>query len=193
MIITAYTHPYNSVQRSILVNCVVSLPMSKDEENPTLQKALWDTGAMTTCISTALAAGLGLEPTDEVSVVGANNEPFKAPVYSVKIKMGSFVIPMHQVIGLPMAGSSHSVIIGMDIISLGDLAITNYSGRTVITFRTPSLETINYVDELALQKKCNNMHRLNLSSGRPDKCACGSGKDYKNCHGASPYAKYRSK
>lgn len=42
MIITAYTHPYNSVQRSILVNCVVSLPMSKDEENPTLQKALWD-------------------------------------------------------------------------------------------------------------------------------------------------------
>lgn len=101
--------------------------------------------------------------------------------------MGSFVIPMHKVVGLPMDNQEHSVIIGMDIISKGDLAITNFGGRTVLSFREPSLETIDYVAELDLQNKCDKLHVININNNRPDKCACGSGKDYKNCHGKSPY------
>ena len=88
-----------------------------------------------------------------------------------------------------MDGNEHSMIIGMDIISQGDLSITNYSGRTVISFRTPSLETIDYVSEIEIQNKCNKLHAINIKTKRPDKCACGSGKDYKNCHGSSVYTK----
>ena len=36
------------------------------------------------------------------------------------------------------------LIIGMDIISRGDLAITNYDGKTVFTFRIPSYESIDF-------------------------------------------------
>ncbi len=186
--ITAYTHHYNSVQSRIIVDCRISLPNSEPEEGSE-QKALWDTGAMVTCISTKLATDLGLSATDETMVVGANNEPFKVPTYCVQIMMGNFVIPIHNVIGLPMDGNEHSMIIGMDIISQGDLSITNYSGRTVISFRTPSLETIDYVSEIEIQNKCNKLHAVNIKTKRPDKCACGSGKDYKNCHGSSVYTK----
>lgn len=186
--ITAYTHSYESVQSRIVIDCRVSLPNS-DSEKGSEQKALWDTGAMVTCISTELAASLGLVAIDEAAVVGANNEPFKVPTYCVQIRMGSFVIPIHTVVGLPMEGNGHSMIIGMDIISQGDLSITNYGGRTVISFRTPSLETIDYVAEIALQNKCNKIHAINVKAKRPDKCACGSGKDFKNCHGNSVYAR----
>lgn len=188
--ITAYTHPYESIQSRVIIDCQISLPNSNPEEGSE-QKALWDTGAMVTCISTKLAYDLGLIAIDETMVVGANNEPFKVSTYCVQIKMGSFVIPIHNVVGLPMDGNEHSMIIGMDIISKGDLSITNYSGRTVISFRTPSLETIDYVSEIALQNKCNKLHTINVKAKRPDKCACGSGKDYKNCHGNSVYTKHK--
>lgn len=189
--ITAYTFPFDSIKDRIIITCSVSLPNS-DDTQAELHRALWDTGATTTCISLSLAKKLGLMPVDTVkNVVGANNEPFSAPVYCVQIRMGRFVIPIHNVIGLPMDGTDREVIIGMDIISKGDLSITNYSGRTIITFRTPSLEAINYVDELNLQNKCDKMHVLNVRNNRPDKCACGSGRDYKNCHGQSPYSRNR--
>ena len=186
--ITAYTHSYVSIQSQVLVDCQISLPNSDPAEGSG-QKALWDTGAMVTCISTELAARLGLLAVDETMIVGANNEPFKVPTYCVQVKMGSFVIPIHTVVGLPMEGNGHSIIIGMDIISKGDLSITNYSGRTVISFRTPSLEVIDYVGEIELQNKCNKIHDINERAKRADKCACGSGKDYKNCHGNSIYVR----
>ena len=96
---------------------------------------------------------------------------------------------MIQVIGLPMENAGHEVIIGMDIISKGDLAITNFDGKTTITFREPSMETIDFVAEIELYKKCCRIHDLNVRKGIPDKCACGSGKEFKNCHGKSLYAK----
>ena len=57
--ITAYTHPYESIQSRVIIDCQISLPNSNPEEGSE-QKALWDTGAMVTCISTKLAYDLGL-------------------------------------------------------------------------------------------------------------------------------------
>jgi hypothetical protein len=39
------------------------------------------------------------------------------------------------------------VLVGMDVISLGDFSITNVGQKTVVTFRVPSCETIDYVAE----------------------------------------------
>lgn len=39
------------------------------------------------------------------------------------------------------------VLIGMDIITLGDFVITNKNGNTVFSFRTPSLSEIDYVKQ----------------------------------------------
>ena len=42
--------------------------------------------------------------------------------------------------------------IGMDIISQGDFAVSNFNGTTVFTFRPPSKATIDFVKEMADEK-----------------------------------------
>jgi hypothetical protein len=39
------------------------------------------------------------------------------------------------------------MLIGMDIISQGDFAVTNLNGKTVFTYRYPSIKTIDYAKE----------------------------------------------
>jgi len=36
------------------------------------------------------------------------------------------------------------ILIGMDVINMGDFAICNEDGRTTFSFRTPSIETIDF-------------------------------------------------
>ena len=54
---------------------------------------------------------------------------------------------------------SFGFLIGMDIISMGDSAITNYEGRTIMTFRIPSLLKIDFVEEWNRRKAVENRHR----------------------------------
>ena len=70
----------------------------------------------------------------------------------------------------------------MDIITLGDFALTNVNGNTTVSFRIPSVETIDYVKEYN-QKKNPKPYIAPKIPGRNDPCHCGSGKKYKNCHG----------
>lgn len=190
--ITAFTHPCEGIVNRICIDCIISLPNDESSETEEL-KALWDTGAMATCISDARAKQMGLVQVDTTQVLGANNVPFDAPVYVVRVRMGDFIIPANKVIGLPMKDAGHEMIIGMDIISRGDLTITNSQGRTVLTFREPSLETIDYVKEISLQDRCYKIHLQNIQRKIPDKCACGSGRDFKNCHGNTPYMRHEIK
>ncbi len=45
-----------------------------------------------------------------------------------------------------LAGNA-DVLIGMDVITLGDFAVTNQNGRTVFTFCIPSQRCLDFVDE----------------------------------------------
>jgi uncharacterized protein YchJ len=65
----------------------------------------------------------------------------------------------------------------MDIINLGDFAITNYGGNTVMSFRVPSIQEINFVKGIQQSKP---LISAKLPS-RNDPCSCGSGKKFKNC------------
>lgn len=80
-------------------------------------------------------------------------------------------------------------VIGMDIITMGDFCISNYGNNTVMTFRFPSLETIDYCKEVNDLNRYQKIHEINLKKNLPDNCGCGSGKLYKNCHGMSTYNK----
>jgi hypothetical protein len=71
--------------------------------------------------------------------------------------------------------TNFGAIIGMDVMTLGDLSITNYSGRTCMSFRTPSLSKVDYVAEHA--------RAVFSGVGRNDPCPCGSGRKFKKCHG----------
>ena len=80
----------------------------------------------------------------------------------------------------------------MDVITIGDLSITNYQGQTFLTFREPSLEKIEYVAEIDQYNNYLKLHNINVLHRVPDKCPCGSGKNYKNCHGKTVYAQYEA-
>jgi len=66
------------------------------------------------------------------------------------------------------------LLIGMDIISMGDFSITHKDGNTKMSFCMPPCESHDYVERI----KSNNEF---LESKM--KCPCGSGKKFKYCHG----------
>ena len=72
------------------------------------------------------------------------------------------------------AHGNFNVLIGMDVICVVDFSITNVSGTTWMSFRTPSIDVIDYVVE------ANKIKFANV--GRNDPCPCGSGKKFKKCH-----------
>lgn len=186
MTITGFRKPFDTLVNRIIIDCkVTKVGDNLDSARPIY--ALWDTGAMITCISKAYADSIGLLADGTTIITGANNQPFETLVYSVQMKMGELEIPFIQVAELPMDGTGRDVIIGMDIMKMGDLSITNYGGKTMLTFRTPSLETIDFVEDINMQKKCDKAHAVKMRKGISDKCECGSNKDYKNCHGKTIY------
>lgn len=186
--ITAYRYPFTTIVNRILVDCTIGLPLVDGTDRN--MKALWDTGACCTCIASTVAQSMGLIKVNERELIGANNQPFMSDVFCVRLTMGHFVIGIIEVCGIPMDGKEENMIIGMDVITKGDLSITNYQGKTFLSFREPSLERIDYVSEISQYNDYLKRHSTNLLHNLPDKCPCGSGRMYRNCHGASVYAKY---
>ena len=76
-------------------------------------------------------------------------------------------------------GLGGGILIGMDIITRGDFSVSNFQGKTVMSFRCPSCETTDFV------KAQKTPVRSAVSVGRNDPCHCGSGKKLKKCHGAA--------
>ena len=175
---TAYVHKADRLLRRILVPCVIDKVDAGTSSNQIVQ-ALWDTGANRTCISEALVARLNLMSDGQTEVTVADSNTRLSNEYCVQITMGKFTLPFIRVCELPMQNSGHDVIIGMDFMSKGDLSITNYNGKTVLTFREPSISNIDYVAEI---EKYNKMYASRRKCGN-ELCPCGSGKAWKNCHG----------
>ena len=151
---------------------------------------IWDTGATNSVITKAVASKLNLRPIQYVNVVGVHGSK-SVPAYFVSIALNNENITLRTMVTECeelSANNDTGMLIGMNIINLGDLAITNFSGKTVLTFRTPSLEKIDYVEEIDEHNKILKIHNIQMKHGN-SKCPCGSGKNYQNCHGKSIYNK----
>ena len=97
--------------------------------------ALWDTGANASAISNKVAQKLGLVAIDHASVETANGK-CEVPIYMV-----DFLLPAgNSVKRIQVMGTNLNIcdaLIGMDIITLGDMLITN-APNTRFEFRLPS-------------------------------------------------------
>jgi len=49
--------------------------------------------------------------------------------------------------------NSCDMLIGMDVITLGDFAITNPNGKTVFSFRMPSMTEIDFIKHSHIEPK----------------------------------------
>jgi Uncharacterized protein conserved in bacteria len=151
-------------------------------------KALWDTGATNSSITASLAKKMGLKPVSFAKVHHAQGVNV-VPVYLVNLYLNKQVaIEAMKVSEIADTVGKFDVLIGMDIITLGDFAVTNVDGKTCVSFRIPSIETIDYIQEIKEYKAKNAPLEERLKAGkkivaRNATCPCGSGKKYKHCHG----------
>jgi Aspartyl protease len=143
--------------------------------------ALWDTGASKSVISPDIVKGLGLTPVGTANVAHAGGTG-TSPTYLVNFRLLNGVgVAGSLVTEFPSLTGSFQAIIGMDIISLGDLALTHVNGQTCMSFRIPATAAIDYVEEY------DRLVRTQV--GRNDACPCGRKQPdgrpvkFKNCHG----------
>jgi predicted aspartyl protease len=107
--------------------------------------ALLDTGATNTAISESLAKNLGLKPIGRCKVGAAGGARITA-AYSIDVTLRSLVRFINVHASAFVGSDQFDIIIGMDILTQGDLAITNGGGRTVMSFRVPpDVKHIDYV------------------------------------------------
>jgi hypothetical protein len=134
-------------------------------------KAIWDTGATGSVVTQYVVDTLSLKPI-RLAVVQTAPGTHRTEVYLVNIILPNGV-QFHTVHVSRGDITGTEVLIGMDIITTGDFAITNLGGKTVMSFRWPSMAKIDFV--VGSQ----------IVAGRNDPCPCGSGKKYKQCCGSA--------
>ena len=134
-------------------------------------QAIWDTGATAGAVTQHVVDTLSLKPI-RIAVVQTAAGAYRTEVYLVNIVLPNGV-QFHAVHVSRNDITGAEVLIGMDIITTGDFAITNLGGKTVMSFRWPSMTRIDYV--VGSQAVV----------GRNEPCPCGSGKKYKQCCGSA--------
>ena len=112
--------------------------------------ALWDTGASGSMISKGLASHLNLKAIDMCLIQGVSGLQ-QSPVYLIDILLPSKVIISNVRVTEFLDNGIFSIIIGMDIITMGDLAISNKDGKTMVSFLVPPSD--NPIDFTQMIKK----------------------------------------
>jgi predicted aspartyl protease len=180
----SFTITYPGITAKLLTRCRVCEafnPLIGMEKHPKMEEfsAIWDTGATSSVITKNVADKLGLTPIGIIRVFHANGESY-VNTYLVNIMLINDV-GFHSLKVTEGVLRDMDVLIGMDIISLGDFAISNSDGHTQFTFQTPSTRKFDFVKEFNDQ-----LYKPAIKDpipGRNDPCHCGSGKKYKVCHG----------
>lgn len=173
--------------RTIMTECGVTMaynPVGDDVIHPIINKyaALWDTGATNTVISQNIVDQLNLVATSKTKTFHANGESI-VDVYYVNImlpnNMGCNFLKVTKGIL-----SGFDILIGMDIIGMGEFNISHQDGKSIFEFKLPVAD--NTPDIVLQSQKAiipNTDERVFHKVGRNDPCPCNSGRKYKNCHG----------
>ena len=111
--------------------------------------ALWDTGATGSAITPNVVQKLSLKPFNRVPVSGVNNTS-EADVVKISIGLPNLVKVEDVNAMVCDLGGGIDLIIGMDIILLGDFSISNGNGKTLFSFAMPPFENKADLYEKAL-------------------------------------------
>ena len=107
--------------------------------------ALWDTGATNSCISKDVVSGLNMTSTGNIPMLTPSGSTV-CNTYLVDVTLTNKVyVPSVMVLDSEIGNQGIGMLIGMDIITKGDFAVSNYNGKTMFTFRMPSESTLNFV------------------------------------------------
>lgn len=105
---------------------------------------VWDTGATGTVITQAVVGALDLQPIGLAQVHTASGTA-QQPVFLISLLLPNKVAVATRATMAPLVGCD--VLIGMDVITLGDFSVTNFKGKTTVSFRYPSCAEIDYTEQ----------------------------------------------
>jgi len=173
-----------------VVNCIKT---PAKIENPITNQVvetlgIWDTGATNSCITSELAKNLNLKSIQKAMVTGVHGAQ-EVNVYLVDITLNNENITIRSLVTEASELSvdhKTGLLIGMNVISEGDLSITNFEKKTTMTFRVPSLECVDYVSEINEHNRIVKIYKAQEKHGNK-KCPCNSGKLFENCCKKSKY------
>ncbi len=148
-----------SDRSQIIIDCAIGVPSylllpnaPKDQMVRVPARALIDTGCSKTSISGCLASKCRLPPIAMVKVENAGGVSL-VHVHIVDVVLDKLLFPSVSVAEFADNGK-FDIIIGMDIIACGDMAITNANGRMVFSMRIPP--DFRHIDYEKLGRKDKN-------------------------------------
>lgn len=113
-------------------------------------RGIWDTGASASVVTRAVVNHCGLKPTGIIQAHGANGV-YQAETFLVNFRFPNGLHFRDVQVSLGDLSPGCDALFGMDLITAGDFSITNLHGRTVMSFRVPSLYEVDYVDQINRQ------------------------------------------
>lgn len=118
---------------------------------------IWDTGATTSVITEALVKKLNLKPYSKTQVRGVNGTTTEDTYYVNVLLPNKFLVSHVRAPQCKQLAGNFDFLIGMDIIGIGDLSVSHANGKTMLSFRAPSLGGVDYAAEASAQ---NQNHAL---------------------------------
>lgn len=146
----AFTFRHNRLTAELMTPCGVGAAQLSSEPLSVAgfiqYNALWDTGATASVISSEVVLQLGLAPISQCKTYHAQGEsivnvylvdlilPNKLRVKDVRVTEGRL--------------NGFGLLIGMDIINLGDFALTHKNQQTVFSFQIPATHEYDFVKQI---------------------------------------------
>lgn len=151
----SFTSRYPGISNRLINRATIINPLSQEQKFEV--DALWDTGATNTCISHAAVQMLDLKPNGWFNLQTPTGEESR-PAYDIDLYLPNNSIIRHVHVAETEIGNQKiDLLIGMDIITKGDFAVSNHHGRTTFTFRMPSQKETSYYD-IMLAKNAIGQH-----------------------------------
>jgi predicted aspartyl protease len=146
---------HNYIARQIRTEIMVSDGMMVDVAYRGPEKcgakryvAIWDTGATASAITRRVVDELHLPVISRgMTTTAAGLVPTTG--HNIHLWMPHGIVIMHCVANCVNLGVLDvDVLIGMDVIGQGDFSISNYEGKTIMSFREPSMGHVDYTKNL---------------------------------------------
>jgi hypothetical protein len=113
--------------------------------------ALWDTGATMSAITPEIQNKLKVAPVDKKTIAGIHSIK-EVDVVLITIELPNRVIKQTIKAAVCDMASNSEMLIGMDIISLGDFALSNGNDQTLFSFAVPPFK-----DKIDFSKRQNEL------------------------------------
>jgi hypothetical protein len=153
----AFTHKYDEIVRFITTPVRVGFIIDPNQRTNCIDfskletreyVALWDTGANRTFISDKVIQECKFIPSGKVChVSGSRAQRVETELFSISLRLPNDVVFSPLQVARAEGFTKGDVLVGMDIISLVDFAITNQNSKTIFTFCCPPVHNLDFYAE----------------------------------------------